>query len=232
MPATLRPDCDTGPDGYPGLGSACGLGGGHRSPAVSATPVAGAATASMALSGGSTAPAMIEALLRPPCRGRRSPCGRSTSGWRPTATPIATPGSSAGLPCTVRLMPVTAADLRAAAARYARSLPERFDVVHLGIGDDGHTASWPPGDPTWCRADDRSSSVPAFNGRPRMTLTHVGRERRPGAARAGHGRRQATRSSNDGCSATARSRSRRCGRASTVVFLDFERGTLRVGSAT
>jgi 6-phosphogluconolactonase/glucosamine-6-phosphate isomerase/deaminase len=26
-------------------------------------------------------------------------------------------------------------------------LPDRLDVVHLGLGDDGHTASWPPGDP-------------------------------------------------------------------------------------
>ena len=44
-------------------------------------------------------------------------------------------------------MPVTAPDLRAAAADYAATLPERFDVVHLGMGADGHTASWPPGDP-------------------------------------------------------------------------------------
>ena len=46
----------------------------------------------------------------------------------------------------VHLMAVTARDQRAAARRYAASLPDRFDVVHLGMGDDGHTASWPPGD--------------------------------------------------------------------------------------
>ena len=40
----------------------------------------------------------------------------------------------------VRRMPVTSKHLGAAAARYARSLPDRFDVVHLGVGDDGHTA--------------------------------------------------------------------------------------------
>ena len=31
-----------------------------------------------------------------------------------------------------------------AAQRYAASLPDRFDVVHLGVGSDGHTASWAP----------------------------------------------------------------------------------------
>jgi 6-phosphogluconolactonase/glucosamine-6-phosphate isomerase/deaminase len=67
-------------------------------------------------------------------------------------------------------MPVTSSDLRAAARRYGASLPERFDVVHLGMGDDGHTASWPPGDPVVdsTRACEVTSE---FNGRRRMTLT-------------------------------------------------------------
>jgi 6-phosphogluconolactonase/glucosamine-6-phosphate isomerase/deaminase len=79
----------------------------------------------------------------------------------------------AALPCRVRLMPVTAGDLRAAARRYAATLPERFDVVHLGLGDDGHTASWPPG-----RNDISGSARPvelvdSFNGLPRMTITRA-----------------------------------------------------------
>jgi 6-phosphogluconolactonase/glucosamine-6-phosphate isomerase/deaminase len=76
-----------------------------------------------------------------------------------------------GLPCTVRLMPVTARDLLAAADRYARSLPDRFDLVHLGVGDDGHTASWPPGNHDVLVTDRRVDVVPPFNGRQRMTLT-------------------------------------------------------------
>jgi 6-phosphogluconolactonase/glucosamine-6-phosphate isomerase/deaminase len=75
-----------------------------------------------------------------------------------------------GRTAVLRAMPVTATDLDAAAARYAASLPERFDVVHLGMGDDGHTASWPPGDPVIDSplAVDVSGE---FNGRIRMTLT-------------------------------------------------------------
>jgi 6-phosphogluconolactonase len=73
-------------------------------------------------------------------------------------------------PGRLHLMDVTAADLPAAAARYAADLPERFDVVHLGLGDDGHTASWPPGDPVIDAAGAVALSPP-FNGHVRMTLT-------------------------------------------------------------
>jgi len=73
-------------------------------------------------------------------------------------------------PCPVELMPVTDDDLEAAAQRYASGLPERFDVVHLGLGDDGHTASWPPGDPV-VDSDRGCEVIEEFNGRRRMTLT-------------------------------------------------------------
>ncbi|MDP9463544.1 MAG: 6-phosphogluconolactonase [Actinomycetota bacterium] len=70
----------------------------------------------------------------------------------------------------IRLMPVTAGDLGAARRRYAALLPERLDVVHLGLGDDGHTASWPPGDPVI--DDPRTVAISGeYNGRVRMTLT-------------------------------------------------------------
>lgn len=71
-------------------------------------------------------------------------------------------------------MPVTAPDLRAAAAAYGEELEAIsggvIDLVHLGLGDDGHTASWPPGDPVVdCEAD--VAVVGPYRGRVRMTVT-------------------------------------------------------------
>lgn len=71
----------------------------------------------------------------------------------------------------VHLMPVTSSSLERACARYATSLGEApLDIVHLGIGDDGHTASWPPGDPVIDSAAPVAMSD-VYNGRVRMTLT-------------------------------------------------------------
>jgi len=70
----------------------------------------------------------------------------------------------------VRLMPVTEADLAAAAGRYAALLPDRLDIVHLGLGDDGHTASWPPGDSV-VDSTDLVALSGEYRGHVRMTLT-------------------------------------------------------------
>ena len=68
-------------------------------------------------------------------------------------------------------MPVEAPEVTAAAAEYAAALPA-LDLVHLGIGDDGHTASLVPGDPVLDVVDRAVAVTGEYRGRRRMTLTY------------------------------------------------------------
>ncbi len=151
----------------------------HLLGAAAADEVAGAlrraigarGAATLAVSGGKTPAPMFSALAAFDLPWDVVDVFQVDERIAPAGDPARNATAQAVLPGRFHPMPVEDPDPAAAAARYAASLPDAFDCIHLGLGDDGHTASLLPGDPVLDEEKLTVAVTGVYQGRARMTLT-------------------------------------------------------------
>ena len=139
---------------------------------------------SIALTGGETVIPVYEHLARAPLRDRIDWSAMDVYWGDERCVPPDHPHSNYGLgyesllalvtvpPEQIHRMECEAPDRDGAARQYADLLPERLDILLLGVGADGHTCSLFPSDPA---LDERDARVVAVHGGdpelPRLTIT-------------------------------------------------------------
>lgn len=133
--------------------------------------VAARGRATLAVSGGNTPAPMFSALAALDLSWHAIDVFQVDERFAPAGGPARNATAQAVLPGRFHPMPVDDGDRAGAAARYAASLPEVFDCIHLGLGDDGHTASLIPGDPALDEENLTVALTGPYQGRARMTLT-------------------------------------------------------------